>query len=467
MKNRFFSTLILLMMVLAVSAAKKPKYIFYFIGDGMGLSPVLVAETYNQTVLGNKEKPLLMLQFPVASVATSYSASHTITDSAAGGTALATGHKTKNGMLGVDADTVPVKSIAYELKEKGYGIAIATSVAPDDATPGAFYTNVDHRNKFYDITKDMAESDFDMFAGGKLRGTAPKGEPDVRTVLTNAGYSIVDGPAQWNEQKHGDKVVLLNQPYHLTHIGYTIDSIQGNLTLPFITQACLDHLEKVSPKKFFMMIEGGLIDHALHPNDGGAAIKELLNFDESLRLAYDFYLRHKDETLIIVTADHNTGGMVAGVNGGSYNLALKNFDYQRISMQAMQHECQQLTKSGKQITWEYMKEYLKEKLGLYSAIPVSKSNDRALQEAFKATFIDKNGAQKETLYVNLDQFVIRTFQIIDKITGIGWTTGSHTADFVPVYAIGVGSELFQGFQDNTEIPNKIRRICGIKEHASK
>ncbi|MBQ5392779.1 MAG: alkaline phosphatase, partial [Bacteroidaceae bacterium] len=101
MKNRFFSTLILLMMVLAVSAAKKPKYIFYFIGDGMGLSPVLVAETYNQTVLGNKENPLLMLQFPVASVATSYSASHTITDSAAGGTALATGHKTKNGMLGV------------------------------------------------------------------------------------------------------------------------------------------------------------------------------------------------------------------------------------------------------------------------------------------------------------------------------------------------------------------------------
>ena len=184
MKNRFFSTLILLMMVLAVSAAKKPKYIFYFIGDGMGLSPVLVAETYNQTVLGNKENPLLMLQFPVASVATSYSASHTITDSAAGGTALATGHKTKNGMLGVDADTVPVKSIAYELKEKGYGIAIATSVAPDDATPGAFYTNVDHRNKFYDITKDMAKSDFDMFAGGKLRGTAPKGEPDVRTVLT-------------------------------------------------------------------------------------------------------------------------------------------------------------------------------------------------------------------------------------------------------------------------------------------
>ena len=115
MKKRFLSTLFLMMVVLTAMGAKKPKYIFYFIGDGMGLSPVLCAETYNQQVLGNKQ-PLLMLQFPVASIATSYSASHTITDSAAGGTALATGHKTKNGMLGVDADTVEVKSIAYELQ---------------------------------------------------------------------------------------------------------------------------------------------------------------------------------------------------------------------------------------------------------------------------------------------------------------------------------------------------------------
>ena len=466
MKKRIFPTLLLLLVALTAMGAKKPKYIFYFIGDGMGLSPVLLAETYNQDVLGNK-KPLLMLQFPVASMATTYSASHTITDSAAGGTALATGHKTKNGMLGVDADTAAVKSIAYELKEQGYGIAIATSVAPDDATPGAFYTHVDHRNKFYDITKDMAQSGFDMFAGGHLRGSAPQGEPDVRTVLANAGYSVVDGPAKWNEQKHGNKVVLLNQPYHLDHIGYTIDSIQGNLTLPFITKACLEHLKKVSPKRFFMMIEGGLIDHALHPNDAGAAVKELLNFDESLRLAYDFYLKHKDETLIVVTADHNTGGMSAGVGGGSYNLKLKNFDYQRISMQAMQYECQQMLRSGKEITWDFMKEYLKEKLGLYSAISLNKNQDKALQQAFQSTFVERNAKEKKTLYTSLNEFVTRTFQILDSITSVGWTTGSHTADFVPVYAIGVGSELFQGFQDNTEIPNKIRRICGIKEHASK
>ncbi len=466
MKKRFLYTLLLMLVVLTAAGARKPKYIFYFIGDGMGMSPVLCAEAYNRYVLGN-EQPLLMLQFPVASMSTTYSASNTITDSAAGGTALATGHKTNNGMLGVTPDGKPVQSIAAELKEKGYGIAIATSVAPDDATPGAFYAHVNHRGQFYDITKDMAQSGYEMFAGGRLRGGAPKRQPDVRSVLTNAGYSVVCGPENWNEQKHGDKVVLLNAPYHLDHIGYTIDSIQGNLTLPFITKACIEHMEKVSPKRFFIMVEGGLIDHALHPNDAGAAVKEVLNFDESLRLAYDFYQKHKDETLIVVTADHNTGGMAAGVNGGSYTLGLKNFDYQRISMQAMQYECQQMIKSGKDITWEFMKQYLQDKIGLYTAIPVNGNQDKALQNAFHTTFVEKNAQQKQTLYTSLNRFVERTFEILDLITGIGWTTGSHTADLVPVFAIGVGSELFQGFQDNTEIPNKIRRICGIEEHSSK
>lgn len=465
MRNRILSSLLLLMLVLTAAGAKKPKYVFYFIGDGMGMSPVLCAETYNRTVTGSST-PLLMLQFPVASMATSYSADNTITDSAAAGTALATGHKTNNNMLGLLPDGQPAQSIAYELKQQGYGVAIATTVAPDDATPGAFYAHVKSRGQFYDIAKDMAASNYDMFAGGKLRGRAPEGQPDVQTILSDAGYTIVNGPGQWKEGRHGNKVVLLNAPYHLDHIGYTIDSIKGNLTLPFITKACIEHMEKVSPKKFFIMVEGGLIDHALHPNDAGTTVKEVLNFDESLRLAYDFYLRHKDETLIIVTADHNTGGMAAGVNGGPYTLKMGNFDCQRMSMQAMQYECQQMIKKGDSITWDFMKSYLSDKLGLYTTIPVSQKHDQALQDAFRATFVDKNTQEKKTLYVSLNRFVYRTFNILDQITGIGWTTGSHSGDFVPVFAIGTGCELFQGFQDNTDIPNKIRRLCGIQEHAS-
>ena len=465
MTKKFFSVVCCLFIVLSM-AAKQPKYIFYFIGDGMGLSPVLCAETYNRTVLGNSN-PLLMLQFPATSYATSYSHNNTITDSAAAGTALATGHKTNNSALGVDPDGKPVVSIAKELHDRGYGVAIATSVDPDDATPGAFYAHVKSRNMHYDIAKDMANSGYDMFVGGRLRGKTPEGGKDVKTILTEAGYTVTNGPKGYESNKHKDKIVLLNTDENLDHIGYAIDSIAGNLTLPFITKACLEHEMRVSPKQFFIMVEGGLIDHSLHANDAGTSVKEIINFDQAIRVAYDFYLKHKDETLIVVTADHNTGGMAAGVKGGPYNHVMSNFDYQRVSIETMQAYCRGLLDSGKTITWAEMKQYLSDKLGLYSHIKVNEKDDAALQESFNSTFINRTSTDKRTLYATFNQFVSKTFSVLDRNTSIGWTTSGHSGDFVPVFAIGAGSELFNGFQDNTDIPNKMRRLCGIAEHTSK
>ncbi|MGN0213335.1 MAG: alkaline phosphatase [Muribaculaceae bacterium] len=452
--------------VAVTMAAKQPKYIFYFIGDGMGLSPVLCAETYNRTVL-NSNEPLLMLQFPVVSYATSYSHSSTITDSAAAGTALATGHKTNNSSLGVDPDGKPVVSIAKELHDRGYGVAIATSVDPDDATPGAFYAHVSSRRMFYEIANDMARSGYDMFVGARLRGKTPEGGKDVKTVLADAGYTVVNGQAGYEANKDKKKLVLLNTTETIDHIGYAIDSISANLSLPFITSACLEHQLNVSPEKFFIMVEGGLIDHSLHANDAGTSVKETINFNQAIRVAYDFYLKHKDETLIVVTADHNTGGMAAAVNGGPGSHKMHNFDYQRASIEQMQDDCRKMFDDGKQPTWEDMKQYLTAKFGLYGAIEVNDKLDKELQESFNNTFVARNTADKKTLYASFSQFVGKTFNVLDRLTGIGWTTYGHTGDFVPVFAIGVGSEIFQGFQDNTDIPNKMRRLCGIPEHSSK
>ena len=184
-------------------------------------------------------------------------------------------------------------------------------------------------------------------------------------------------------------------------------------------------------------------------------------------MAYDFYLKHKDETLIVVTADHNTGGMAAGVKGGPYNHVMSNFDYQRVSIETMQAYCRGLLDSGKTITWEEMKQYLSDKLGLYSHIKVNEKDDAALQESFNSTFINRTSTDKRTLYATFNQFVSKTFSVLDHNTSIGWTTSGHSGDFVPVFAIGAGSELFNGFQDNTDIPNKMRRLCGIAEHTSK
>ena len=150
--------------VIAVWAAK-PKYVFVFVGDGMGMGHVMATETYNRTVLGNDDN-ILMMRFPVASMAMTYSASSPITDSAAAGTALATGSKTKNSMVGMSPDTVAVESVSHELKRKlGYGVGIVTSVCYDDATPATHFAHQANRKMYEEINRDGAESGFDFIAG--------------------------------------------------------------------------------------------------------------------------------------------------------------------------------------------------------------------------------------------------------------------------------------------------------------
>ncbi len=462
MFSKFLSFTVCLSVALGAMAQQAPKYIFFFIGDGMGMGHVMTAQTYNRTVLGNDEL-LPMMQFPVSSLAMTYSANRKVTDSAAAGTALSTGYKTNNGMLGVTPDETPVYSIATELQKRGYGIAIGTSVPPDDATPGAFYAHVPSRSMYYEIGLDMARSGYDMFVGSKLRGLKDGNgrETGLLDSLRVHGYTVAFGREEFEKNKNNDKIVLLNNDPRIEHFGYTIDSITGNLHLPYITQACLDHLMKVSPDKFFMMIEGGNIDWAAHANDGGAVVKEIMNFNEAIKIAYDFYLQHPDETLIVITADHNTGGMQMGVKDGPKDINLKNMDYQRVSIEMFELYCKGLIDSGKVVKWNDMKAYLKANLGLYGPVAVSEDQDEEIRDKFEKTFVEHESDDTETLYTTYNEFVSTVFSTLDHITGIGWTTTSHTGDFVPVFAVGVGSELFGNVNNNIEIPAKIRRIAGI------
>lgn len=463
MKSRLFSLALLLSVAVTVSA-KAPKYVFYFIGDGMGLGHVLVTETYNRDVLG-KTDHITMLKFPVASVAMSYSANRRVTDSAAAGTALSTGTKTDNGMLGVNPDTVPIYSVAKQFKDKGYGVAIATSVPIDDATPGAFYAHVPSRKMFYEIGMDLAKSGYDFFAGSMLRGLTDKSGKDTGLLkaIKKNGYTVANGIAEYEKNKNKKKIVFLNGSDNtIYHNGYTIDSVATNVTLPYITQACLDHMNMVSPDKFFMMVEGGNIDWAAHSNDAGAVVKEILNFNQAIDIAYNFYKQHPDETLILVTADHNTGGMTMGVSGGPSDIRLKNFDYQKISIESFQLKCKEWLKSGKEMKWEEMREFLKANLGLYGPIKVSEKNDKLIQKEFQKTFIDKTATDTKTLYTTYNEFIATVYGVLDHITGIGWTTKGHAGNFTPVYAIGVGAEKFSGLNNNIDLPRKIREIAELK-----
>lgn len=449
---------------LSAAADDAPRYIFYFIGDGMGLSPVMTAQAYNRDILKN-DKPLLMLQFPVSSWAMTYSANAPITDSAAAGTALSTGSKTKNGMVGMNPDTVSVTSVARQLKDMGWGVGIVTTVGADDATPSAFYAHVPYRKMFYDIDMAAAASGYEFIAGAGLGGLKDKdGKPtDIEEVMKQNDVQIIYGPDGIKDIDSRRVLLVGPKDSPSWNVGYTIDSISGALTLPVITQTCLSHLEKQTPEHFFMMVEGGNIDHALHANDGGAAVKEILNFDSALAIAYDFYLAHPDETLIVVTADHDTGGMSHVHSRINMPDQLHVFDYQKVSKEAFSEYCKSLLKNRRVYRWEDMKEYLEENLGLFSHIPVSEEQTENLKKMFTETFEMRNSADQKTLYASFNAFAVEVFRLVNDAAGTIFTTVGHSGNPVPVFAVGVGSDMFRNVNNNIDIPAKIRKIAGINE----
>lgn len=462
MKKSIISFLLSLC-VFNIMTANAPKYIFYFIGDGMGMGHIIATQTYNRVAHG-QNTPLLMMQFPVSSIVQTYPAWQPITDSAAAGTALSTGYKTTNGMVGVTPDSTHVTSVATQLKAMGYGVGILTTVAPDDATPSAFYAHQPSRTMKYEIGLDAAASDYEFLAGSRLYGGKKDGkETDLFKVFADSGISVVygmDGLADVTSRR----VILLNDPqFTSSNVGYTIDSIQGTFNLPDMTRAGLNHMLKTSPDKFFMMVEGGNIDYAGHSNDGGAVIKEIINFNEALGVAYDFYLAHPDETLIIVTADHDTGGLVIGHSHKGFSGWIKNIDYQRISKDSFADLCKSLMMSRRIFTWEDMKELLADRLGFFTKIKIPEDAEKALQEKFEDTFSGRNSKEEETLYKSFNEFTVLVFKTMDAATGIDWTTSGHSGNPVPLFSVGVGSEQFKTVHNNIEIPQILKKIVGIEE----
>lgn len=450
MKLRHIFTAAALIIALAVGA-QNPKYIFYYIGDGMGMGPVVAAETYNRTILKN-DKPLTMMQMPVVGWCMTYSASSKVTDSAAAGTALSAGYKTINGMLGVTPDTVAVTSIAKKLKDMGYGIGITTSCAPDDATPGAFYAHVPHRSMFYEIGSQMAGSGYEFFAGAGLRGLQKDGkDTDLLKKFADNKVQIVRGPEEI-KNINSKKVLLLNPKgqYDWNDFSFAVDSVKDVLTLPLVAKTCLKHLEKTSPDKFFMMVEGGIIDHALHGNDGGTAVHEVLNFDEALKVAFEFYQQHPDETLIVVTADHDTGGMIMH----SGNLGAVSF--QKVSKGAFSEYCKSMFNSRMVYTWDDMREYLKENLGFFTHVKISEAQEAELKKMFEEVFDKRNESNdQKTLYANYNAYAVKVFDIFNNAIGLSFSTGGHSGNPVPVFAVGVGADRFKGFNNNVNIPTAI------------
>lgn len=459
MRYRFLTLLSLFVMALGAMAQGRAKYVFYFIGDGMGVNQVNAAETY----LGHLDgrigiQELCFPSFPYVGLINTQSATNGVTDSAAGGTALASGHKTKNGALGVLKDlTTPVTSIADWAREAGAAVGISTSVSVDHATPAAFYAHIGSRNEYYKIGEQLTKTEVDFFGASDFnKPENPDGGPNLYEQAQKNGFTIARGYKDYQKKAKKAKKMILFQSEEASKvergsIPYAIDRTKDDLTLQDITRAGINFLTSRQKDGFFLMVEGGKIDWGCHANDP-VFITELIDMDNAVKVAYEFYQQHPDETLIVISADHETGGLVMG--RGPYELNLKAIASQRMSMVKLGRELNALKdKLGSNFTWDEGKKFLGENFGFWGAVNVNDDQTKRLEQSFNEF---KDGKADAGRLCNTVKHVI------SECAMIGWQSGGHSNGYVPAFAIGVGAEQFHGRFDNTEICKKMARAAGWK-----
>lgn len=326
---------------------KAPKNVILMIGDGMG-----PAQVYS-LILTSPELTAFH-RFPYSGFSITKSASNEITDSAAGGTALAIGKKTNNGVVGMDADSIPVPSILDIFADQGKKTGVVVTCAVTHATPADFIASNITRKDNEGIALEIATRDkLDiLFGGGKKYFTERKDGLDLINMMWDNGWNIYDSLPQVED--NNAKTMVLTTRKHLAEAPKRGDF------LPDATAKAIEMLD--NENGFFLMIEGSQIDFACHDNDSATMVEEMRDFNKTINVVLD-YAEKDGNTLVIVTADHETGGL---------------------------------------------------------------------------TIVDPKGEYTRTDFK--------------------WTTGSHSAVFVPVFSYGPGAERFSGIMDNTEIFNKIMGI---------
>lgn len=458
--------------------ARAPKYLFVFIGDGMSTPQRMIADEFSRKI---GRGPLAMDSLPFQSITRTCSADSLVTDSAAAATAIACGVKTQNGRLGVDSAGIPAESCAEVAKARGKKVGIVTSVTVTHATPAGFYAHRKNRGDAYGIATELADSGFDLFAGGGLGvsdGKSRKHERysecgDAYTYCEKKGYRIVRTKSEFMSLNPGCGKVLTK--FTNGNLEYTIDATPGmeQPTLSEITGKAIEILD--CDDGFFLMVEGGRIDWAGHANDAATNLRDVLALDAAVKVALDFQNSHPEETLVIVTGDHETGGLSMGFSGTGYALYMERLAGQTMSVGRFDSKAREFFSRS----FEDVKPLVERAFGLRfpSADPASSAkaggkDPMTLTESeigeIRRAYDHDVAFHKAKVEENLKYDGEKRYQlggvcrlIVSHKSGIGWSSAHHTALPVLTSAKGCGAELFSGYLENTDIAKRIKSLyCG-------
>ncbi|MBQ5551765.1 MAG: alkaline phosphatase [Bacteroidales bacterium] len=476
----------------AAANGKAPKYIFYFVGDGMSQPQITMAEKaisepgfreqFNKQTCGiyNHDGSALNLRkFPSVGLATTNAENRFITCSAAAATALATGNKTTINTISMNGDrTANLESIAEKAKKAGMKVGVVTSVSIDHATPACFYAHVEDRNMYESIGHWLLKSNFDYFGGGFTRWDKYKDMTKDQFIdsLKIKGYTVTTTRKDFDALNAQSGKVLAtinkvtNEKTDGSALPYNIDldiqqSDDDRIVLRDFVKKGIELLYN-EDKGFFLFTEGGKIDWADHANDAISNIYETLALDAAIGVAMDFYKQHPDETLIVFTGDHECGGLTLGFAGTNYESAFQLMQNQVVSFETFGQEMREYIKTNPK--FDALLAKLQENFGIGGdgALKLSEYETKRLKDAYLFAKGDKSvkltDEEKHLFYGGYEPITVTTTHIIDNKAGVEWASYSHTALPVPVYSMGCGSAQLEGYFDNTDIPNTMMRLANLK-----
>lgn len=479
-----------------------PKYIFLFIGDGMSYPQIQLANYYlsaqadtNDNDILESKSNLTMMSFPVAGSAQTYDSTSFCPDSASTATSISTGYKTYSGTINMDeTGTIPYETIAEKLKkQKDYEIGIISSVNINHATPAAFYCHQASRNNYYEIGLELIESDFDYFAGGAFKKPTGSNEDkeDLYELAKKSGYTVTTTQAEAEAVPADvEKVLIIDENLADDKaMSYDMDLKEGAWKLADYVEKGIEVMQD-SENGFFMMCEGGKIDWACHANDAASTITDTIALDEAVAVAVDFYKKHPEETLILVTGDHETGGLTIGYAGTDYDTFLTNMENQKLSYAKFDSDYVAAYKENR-TDFDTVMQDITELFGLEAPVSAegkTSKKDSAdkhpeseetgslvmteyeyekLKEAYETT-MSRTGDEEEfsqeeyVLYGSYEPLTVTITHILNNKSGISFSSYAHTGLPVEVFAMGAGQEQFEGYYDNTEIYHKLAALTGVE-----
>ena len=444
------------------SAPAVPKYIFLFLSDGAGMAHLEIARQYRRHI---HNEGFVIVDKIIAEghvgVMTTHAADALSTDSAAAATALAGGCKAKVGALGVCADGTPAQSAMELARERGMRLALVTNGSIYDASPAAFVCHVADRRDHAAIINRYLELEPEVLLGGGKDQFLPKSRPgsrrnderDVIAAFTENGYRHLANKRELDEVRGGKLLGL----FSLRDMSFALDRDKASEpSIVDMTRATIRSLHNGHREGFFAFVESESIDTAGHLSDIASVIHGYREFDRAVELAYEFYRKYPRETLIVVTSDHETGGL-------GFTLALKDRSSPKGDNQAVgtAEDFKKLQAIGIS---------LQKASATLGRQPTPEAVDKLMQDHFRGftlapefkEAIVKRQLLSRTLFIDITAQALGA--MVANNTQIYWQTSTHTNQPVLVAALGVGAERFKGYYDNADFGAKLKSLLQNRNH---